>query len=116
MVAARTHQVISNGEEVVVYKKKVEVFWRDAVYQGGWQDPEDFKSTINDSTSEECSTIGYVIEDNDQRIVLAMSVGPNEDHQLGNTWTIPKGMVTAIVEQVTYTPTVSSVQTWEKPL
>ena len=93
--------------------KKVEVFWRDATYLGGWKSLEEIKEEAN--SGEECSTMGYLIEDGSERLVIAQTTGRDVlDHLRGNIWILPRSMVTRIVEQTNYTPIIVTYPEWKE--
>lgn len=61
------------------------VEWEDAASAGGWYRPGDeFESTM-------CETVGWVIDLNDESVLLANS--KNDAGQHGGLWYIPLGMV-----------------------
>lgn len=65
------------------------VVWIDAATEAGWTDTED----AHDFVPPECQTLGYLIADKPDHVVLAQTHGGNE---MGNRWTIPRGMVKAM--------------------
>jgi hypothetical protein len=65
------------------------VTWIDAATESGWTDTDE----AHDFVPPECQTMGYLVADKPDYIVLAQSYGGNE---MGNRWTIPRGMVTAM--------------------
>lgn len=70
--------------------KLVEVIWDDAASNSeAWVHKDDMESP------EQVITIGFVIKEDDRAIYIASSIANDEDHEdtVGNTMTIPKGMI-----------------------
>lgn len=65
------------------------VNWIDAATDNGWTDTDE----AHDFTPPACVTVGFLVADKPDHIVLAQSHGGDE---MGNRWTIPRGMVTAM--------------------
>lgn len=65
------------------------VTWVDAATDNGWTDTDE----AHDFVPPECLTIGYLVADKPDHLVLAQTHGGNE---MGNRWTIPRGMVSAV--------------------
>lgn len=65
------------------------VTWIDAATDNGWTDTDE----AHDFVPPECMTIGYLVADKPDHLVLAQTHGGNE---MGNRWTIPRGMVTKV--------------------
>lgn len=62
------------------------VTWVDAATENGWTDTDE----AHDFVPPQCLTLGYLVADKPDHLVLAQSHGGDE---MGNRWTIPKGMV-----------------------
>lgn len=75
--------------EVAKYFHLVIVTWVDAATDNGWTDTDE----AHDFTPPECMTVGYLVADKPDHLVLAQTHGGNE---MGNRWTIPRGMVKAV--------------------
>lgn len=65
------------------------VTWVDAATDSGWTDTDE----AHDFTPPECMTVGYLVSDKPDHLVLAQTHGGNE---MGNRWVIPRGMVSKI--------------------
>jgi hypothetical protein len=70
--------------------KIVEVEWLDIVTRPGWMSHRE-----HETGPMECRTVGYVLKDNDQEIVLSASWSTQDR---ADTTTIPKGVVKNITE------------------
>lgn len=64
--------------------RKVLVTWIDAVTSHGW---ESAAAAAGDSASEKCESIGYLLRQNKEEIVLAQTVSGND---INGRITIPK--------------------------
>jgi hypothetical protein len=62
------------------------VTWVDAATENGWTDTDE----AHDFVPPQCLTLGYLVADKPDHLVLAQSHGGDE---MGNRWTIPRGMV-----------------------
>lgn len=67
----------------------VMVTWVDAATDNGWTDTDE----AHDFVPPVCQTIGYLVADKPDHVVLAQTHGGNE---MGNRWTIPRGMVSSV--------------------
>lgn len=68
----------------------VEVIWSDAASNSeSWVDLDDI------ATPEQVNTTGFLVKETDVYVTVAASVSTEEDHikTVGNTMTIPKGMI-----------------------
>lgn len=70
----------------------VRVEWRDATLLGGWHDKDTIKEWVADPVPI-VVTVGLMLRDDDECIVLAGSENPDE---FGDLNKIPKGMVTRV--------------------
>jgi len=75
--------------------KIVEVEWIDAHYEGGWKP----KIALEDAVRKDLKivTLGYLIEDTDDRIILTHGID-GEGEQYQGYYLIPKGCVLNIKE------------------
>lgn len=65
------------------------VTWVDAATDNGWTDTDE----AHDFVPPECMTVGYLVADKPDHLVLAQTHGGNE---MGNRWVIPRGMIKAV--------------------
>lgn len=72
----------------------MEVFWYDAECTGnsGWEDPAEMEKWANE-TPPTMHSVGYLIVDDPNYIVLLDTIGPNE---VGTANKIPRGMIRTI--------------------
>lgn len=68
----------------------VEVVWLDAVTHGGWSDPEE------KTLPAEIRTRGWLIADEPEYVTLAMGIDTANNAEVGNIWTVPRGMIKEI--------------------
>ena len=78
------------------------VVWNDAVeMQSGWHDIEDIKK----HAITKCKTVGWLIDKNEERIVIASTVeGPADSLSGGSVHAIPTDWCQSIQPLSTYTP------------
>ena len=75
--------------------KLVEITWRDAYTLDGWHTWKELVDKVG--KGELCKTVGWLVIEDDLRVVLVTSVGIDfVDAEVGSAWVIPKGMVEAI--------------------
>ena len=67
--------------------KFVEVTWKDVCFSDAWEDLDDLVSPAV------CVTRGWLVAEERDHIVLAMTIGEEDDDEVGGTWAIPKGMI-----------------------
>ena len=85
----------ADGEKKLPEKVRAKYFplvivtWVDAATDNGWTDTDE----AHDFTPPECMTVGYLLADKPDHVVLAQSHGGDE---MGNRWTIPRGMISLI--------------------
>jgi phosphoribosylformylglycinamidine (FGAM) synthase-like amidotransferase family enzyme len=68
----------------------VEVEWADALFRAGWADKERTVSVARDQTQLDHVTCGYLLDQTDEYILVALSVG---QFSYGDSIQIPAGMV-----------------------
>lgn len=66
--------------------KILEIFWYDSWANTGWRNDEQQGTTVS---SFNCSTIGYLVNEDAKHIVLAQTLSLN-DEQHGSIFVIPK--------------------------
>ena len=67
--------------------KFVEVTWKDASFSDGWEKLDDLCFPAL------CISRGWLVAEERDHIVLAMTIGEDDDDEVGGTWAIPKGMI-----------------------
>lgn len=71
--------------------KLVEVVWRDAFTVDGWHT---FQEVVEKSKSgDKARTVGWLIHEDEIRIVLASGIGLDLETEVGSAWVIPKEMI-----------------------
>lgn len=79
---------------------KVEVVWVDSCsYAEVWIS----KDLIKDIplTPSKCTTVGYLVQEDDNRVTIAQSIN---DGEYGRLFTIPRGCITNLTELEYYDP------------
>ena len=78
------------------------VVWNDAVeMESGWHNIED----IRKHTIAKCKTVGWLVDKNDERIVIASTMeGPSDSLSGGSVHSIPTDWCQSIQTLSTYTP------------
>ena len=78
------------------------IVWNDAVeMQSGWHDMEDIKK----HAITKCKTVGWLIDKNEERIVIASTVeGPADSLSGGSVHAIPTDWCQSIQPLSTYIP------------
>ena len=74
--------------------KLVQVLWIDSESSPDWTE---LKSVIQDDTLE-CVSVGFLLADKEDRIILAASLGLGRDEIVASHVTIPKVAITEIHE------------------
>lgn len=74
----------------MIYDRLVVVEWDDAWSGGNWTSPGE---AIESHKPERCWTVGKVVIENDEGIMLAQTFGVGD---LGNLWFIPNGMIRSV--------------------
>ena len=67
----------------------LEVSWIDSAGHGGWH-----SSSAQDYRPMDCSTVGYLIEDREDCVVLALNIAADAEHDVGEVICIPAVNVT----------------------
>ncbi len=62
------------------------VEWIDSTNRGGWQEAG------KDLDLSKCITVGFLVKDNDERVVIASSIDDNDE--IANLTAIPRQVVT----------------------
>lgn len=55
--------------------KRLEVEWRDSYQTHGWEQIEKTKTETAEPNYLNCTSVGYLIDDSNDRLTLAMSLG-----------------------------------------
>lgn len=76
--------------------KIVEVLWIDSFFEHGWGDRAE--RLHHNRKPGQCRSVGYLIQDDDDWVVLAESVAANDN--VGCTTTIPKIAIKSVVELI----------------
>lgn len=77
--------------------KIVEVIWADSEQNAAWEKLED---VLNDQGSLNCKTLGYVVADTEDRIILASTASVDDTYEdlISHYMTIPKSCIVSIKE------------------
>lgn len=77
--------------------KLVEILWLDSEQNAEWAKLED---VLADQGSLECKSVGYLVADKEDRVVLASSISADEtyEEQVSHYITIPKASIQSIKE------------------
>jgi hypothetical protein len=59
--------------------KRVQVEWVDSMADGGWSDREDAIRRAENPDVMNVSSVGYLVAEADDRLLLASSFGPHAD-------------------------------------
>lgn len=73
--------------------KIIEVFWCDSYSAYGWQTEQDLQDQIRSTTYKEHKSIGYLVFESKEKIIIAQSLGNNN---YCNCMTIPRVAITKI--------------------
>jgi len=77
--------------------RRVEVEWLDSVALSGWRDPDQVeRELLGDANAMLHVTVGLLLHEADDRIVVALSAGASEDPQIDAALAIPRAAVLAI--------------------
>ena len=81
--------------------KLVLITWRDAIeMEAGWHDMQ----TITKQKTATCKTVGWLVDKNDERIVIASTIeGPSDSLSGGSVHSIPTDWCQSIQRLSTYT-------------
>lgn len=69
-----------------------QITWLDSSTHGGWHHAHEAEN----AQPQECVTIGFILEDTDDRVVVAQSICEAIGH-IGNILVIPGSLITNIV-------------------
>jgi len=84
----------------IVPRKVVVVLWKDILARADWVG--DRQEVIEQVKPMQCVTVGWVLVDNDDYILLTDTVSKDKDY--GGVTVIPKGVVVRVVELKKSTP------------
>lgn len=72
--------------------KIVEILWEDSEQAAAWEKLED---VLNDQGSLACKSVGYLIADKDDRVILASSMSSDDEYEesVSHYITIPKSSI-----------------------
>jgi len=76
--------------------KIVKVIWKDIQTLSEWNDMDFIKREMNKKYFQE--TIGYLLEDNKEFLVIAPTFSPDDPPEYSDTYIIPKGCVKKVVQ------------------
>ena len=82
--------------------KLVLITWRDAIeMEAGWHDMQ----TITKQKTATCKTVGWLVDKNDERIIIMSTIEEDENEIAGGgVHTIPTDWCISIQQLSTYTP------------
>lgn len=76
--------------------KLVQVEWEDPYSRGGWVDVSEVDKEFLKKSN--CSTVGWILKENSQRIILASSIqNSGKGEQVGELFVIPRRFIDAII-------------------
>lgn len=77
--------------------KTVEVTWLDSEQNASW---EKLSDVLEDQGTLDCKSVGYLIADKEDRIILASSMSSDEEYEehISHYITIPRAAVVSIKE------------------
>lgn len=77
--------------------KIVEIIWVDSEHNAEWEKLED---VLDDQASLECKSIGYLVADKEDRVILASTVfdDPEREEHISYYITIPRASIVSVRE------------------
>lgn len=80
----------------------VQITWEDACLIQGWQSPQDLQGWLEEEKESFYNvTVGYLLDSDDDRLIIAMSCSSSEDEIAGDIYRIP---VSHVIEMRELTP------------
>jgi hypothetical protein len=71
----------------------VRIHWTDTVCQEGWNNYQEVEQFVDAPTDGHMESVGWLIDEDEERIVIAMSHG---NYQLGELLKIPRASITEV--------------------